>query len=175
MVLTAFTDFRTLWRLAQTALRRTRGQNYNVPGGRSIVDAVDQIVAESACRRAMYIENGRRLHKFVDKIESEARDHLAIRDRVREAQIGVLHGSCRLPVVAMLSKEPQGSSRVTDLVSGLDWARIRVHYDVIVAAQNAGIMPCFAPASYVIEGLSGQPVECDVSVLRDFYSCRESV
>ena len=28
-----------------------------------------------------------------------------------------------------------------DIMSGLDWARIRVHYDVIVAAQNAGILP----------------------------------
>jgi len=38
----------------------------------------------------MYIENCRRLHTVVDKIESEARDYLAIRDRVREAQIGGL-------------------------------------------------------------------------------------
>jgi hypothetical protein len=93
---------------------------YNVPGGMGIVDAVDYIVAESARRRAMYIENCRRLHTVVDKIESEARDYLAIRDRVREAQIWFLQRSCRLPVVAMFSKEPQGSSRVMDIVSGLD-------------------------------------------------------
>jgi hypothetical protein len=175
------------------------------------VDAVDHIVAESARRRAMYVENCRRLHTVVDKIESEARDYLAIRDRVREAQIGVLQRSCRLPVAAMFSKEPQASSRVMDIVSGLDWARIRVHYDVIVAAQNAGILPLTpngviesefyssslpsldvkalfeelgrvrittgssAPASDVIEELSGQPVGCDASVLRDFHSCREGV
>ena len=101
--------------------------------------------------------------------------------------------------------------RVLDIVSGLDWARIRVHYDVIVAAQNAGILPSTpngaiesefysssppsldaktlfdeldrvrittgssAPASDLIEDLSGQPVGCDVSVLRDFHSCREGV
>jgi hypothetical protein len=184
---------------------------YNVPGGMGIVEAVDHIMAESARRRALYQENCRQLHKVVDKIESEARDYLAIRDRVREAKIGFLQYSCRLPVVAMFSKEPQTSSRVMDIVSALDWARIRVHYDVIVAAQNAGILPLTpngviesefysfsppsldvkelfeelgrvrittgssAPASDVIEELSGQPVGCDVSVLRDFHSCREGV
>ena len=86
-----------------------------------------------------------------------------------------------------------------------------MHYDVIVAAQNAGILPSTpngviesefysssppsldaktlfdeldrvrittgssAPASDVIEELWGQPVGCDVSVLRDFHSCREGV
>ena len=165
---------------------------YNVPGGMGVGEAVYNIVAESARRRALYKENCRQLHKVVEKIESEARDYLAIRDRVREAQIGVLQRSCRLPV-AMFSKEPQGSSRVMDIVSGLDWARIRVHYDVIIAAQNAGILPLTpngviesefysfsppslnvkalfeelgrvrittgssAPASDVIEELSGQP------------------
>jgi len=166
---------------------------YNVPGVMGIGEAVYNIVAESARRRALYKENCRQLHKVVEKIESEARDYLAIRDRVREAQIGFLQRSCRLPVVAMFSKEPQASSRVMDIVSGLDWARIRVHYDVIIAAQNAGILPLTpngviesefysfsppslnvkalfeelgrvrittgssAPASDVIEELSGQP------------------
>ena len=104
-------------------------------------EAVYNIVAESARRRALYKENCRQLHKVVEKIESEARDYLAIRDRVREAQIGFLQRSCRLPVVAMFSTESQASSRVMDIVSGLDWARIRVHYDEIVDAQNAGILP----------------------------------
>ncbi len=99
---------------------------YNVPESMGIVDAVDHIMAESACRRAMYTENCRLLHTVVDKIESEARDYLAIRDRVREAQIGFLQRSCRLPLVAMFSKEPQASSRVMDIVSGLDWASRRV-------------------------------------------------
>ena len=66
----------------------------------------DHIEVESARRRAMYLMNCRHLHKVVDKIESEARDYLAIRDRVREVQIGLLQRSCRLPVVAMFSKEP---------------------------------------------------------------------
>ena len=114
-------------------------------------------------------------------------------------------------MVAMFSKEPQASSRVIDIVSGLDWARIRVHYDVIVAAQNAGVLPLTpngviesefysssppsldvkllfeelgrvrittgssAPASDMIEELSGQPVGCELSVLQDFHSCREGV
>jgi hypothetical protein len=66
----------------------------------------DHIEVESARRRTMYLMNCRHLHKVVDKIESEARDYLAIRDRVREVQIGLLQRSCRLPVVAMFSKEP---------------------------------------------------------------------
>jgi len=61
---------------------------YNVPGGMGVGEAVHHIVAESARRRALYKENCRQLHKVVEKIESEARDYLAIRDRVREAQIG---------------------------------------------------------------------------------------
>jgi len=63
-----------------------------------IVDAVDHIVAESARRRAMYVENCRRLHTVVDKIESEARDFLAIRDRLREAQIGFFVPVCCRPL-----------------------------------------------------------------------------
>jgi hypothetical protein len=106
----------------------TMRAQYNVPLVIGIVEAVDLIVAESARRRALYKENCRHLHKVVDKIESEARDYLAIRDRVREAQIGFLQRSCRLPVVAMFSKElPPSSERVMDIVSGLDWAGIREH------------------------------------------------
>jgi hypothetical protein len=44
------------------------------------------------------------------------RDYLAIRDRVREAQIGFL----QLPGFAMFSKGLPASSRVMDIVSGLD-------------------------------------------------------
>jgi hypothetical protein len=44
---------------------------------------LDHIEVESARRRAMYLMNCRHLHKVVDKIESEARDYLAIRDRVK--------------------------------------------------------------------------------------------
>jgi hypothetical protein len=56
---------------------------YNVPGGMGIVEAVDHIVAEFSRSRALYKENCRQLHKVVEKIESEARDYLAIRDRVK--------------------------------------------------------------------------------------------
>jgi hypothetical protein len=91
-----------------------------------VAEAVDHIVAESTRRRSMYKENGRHLHKVVE-IESKASDYLAIRDRVREAQIGFLQRTCRLPVVAMFSKESPASSRFMDIVSGLDWAGIREH------------------------------------------------
>jgi len=107
---------------------------YNVPVAMGVAEAVDHIVAESTRRRSMYKENGRHLHKVVE-IESKASDYLAIRDRVREAQIGFLQRTCRLPVVAMFSKESPASSRFMDIVSGLDWAGIREHYDVIVAAH----------------------------------------
>ena len=140
---------------------------YNVPGGMGIVEAVDHIVAESSRRHALYKENCRHLHKVVDKIESEARDYLAIRDRVREAQIGFLQRSCSLPVVAMFSKEPQASSRVMDIVSGLDWARIRVHYDVIVAAQNAGILPLTPKGVIESEFYSISPPSLDVKALSE--------
>ena len=99
---------------------------YNVPVAMGVAEAVDHIVAESTRRRYMYKENGRHLHKVVE-IESKASDYLAIRDRVREAQIGFLQRTCRLPVVAMFSKESPASSRFMDIVSGLDLAGIREH------------------------------------------------
>ena len=88
----------------------------------------------------------------MDKIEVVARDYLAIQDRMREA---------------MFSMEPQASSRVMDIVSGLDWARIRVHYDVIVAAQNAGILPLTPKGVIESEFYSISPPSLDVKALSE--------
>ena len=137
---------------------------YNVPVAMGVAEAVDHIVAESTRRRSMYKENGRHLHKVVE-IESKASDYLAIRDRVREAQIGFLQRTCRLPVVAMFSKESPASSRFMDIVSGLDWAGIREHYDVIVAAQSAGILPSTPNGVIESEFYSSSPPSVDVKAL----------
>ena len=76
----------------------------------------------------------------------EAVDHIVAESSRRRALYKEnCRRSCSLPVVAMFSKEPQASSHVMDIVSGLDWARIRVRNDVIVAAQNAGILVLSSP------------------------------
>ena len=115
-------------------------RQFNVPSSMSMGEAVERIVAESARRNAMYQRNVRALHRVVEQIESRARDFLTIRERMREAQLAFLQRSCNLPVVAMFSSASVAASSVRDIVCGLDWERIRVHYDVIVRAQAVGIL-----------------------------------
>ena len=125
--------------LGMTVRLKLRRQ-FNVPSSMSMGEAVERIVAESARRNAMYQRNVCALHRVVEQIESRARDFLTIRERMREAQLAFLQRSCNLPVVAMFSSASVAASSVRDIVCGLDWERIRVHYDVIVRAQAVGIL-----------------------------------
>ena len=125
--------------LGMTVRLKLRRQ-FNVPSSMSMGEAVERIVAESARRNAMYQRNVCALHRVVEQIESRARDFLTIRERMREAQLAFLQRSCNLPVVAMFSSASVAASSVRDIVCGLDWEHIRVHYDVIVRAQAVGIL-----------------------------------
>jgi hypothetical protein len=164
---------------------------YNVPGGMGIVEAVDHIVAEFSRSRALYKENCRSscslpvLAMFSKEPQASSRvlgpstmwqgmgiveavDHIVAESSRRPALYKEnCRRSCSLPVVAMFSKEPRSSSRVMDIVSGLDWARIRVHYDVIVAAQNAGILPLTPNRVIDSEFYSFSPPSLDVQALFD--------
>ena len=121
--------------------RKLRCQ-FNVPSTANVAEAVDHIVSESIRRHALYKSNVRALHRVVGQIESQARDYLVIRERMREAQIAFLQRSCGLPVVALFSSDAAAGapSSLRDIVQGLDWERIRVHYDVIRRAQSVGLI-----------------------------------
>jgi hypothetical protein len=58
-----------------------------------------------------------------------------------------------------------------DIVSGLDWASSRMHYDVIVAVKCRFTIGINVSVSDLIKELSGQPVGCDVSLLLDLDIC----
>ena len=140
-------------------------RQFNVPSSMSMGEAVERIVAESARRNAMYQRNVRALHRVVEQIESRARDFLTIRERMREAQLAFLQRSCNLPVVAMFSSASVAASSVRDIVCGLDWERIRVHYDVIVRAQAVGILGTSRRAVLDSHFYSSSPPNLDVSAL----------
>ena len=140
-------------------------RQFNVPSSMSMGEAVERIVAESARRNAMYQRNVCALHRVVEQIESRARDFLTIRERMREAQLAFLQRSCNLPVVAMFSSASVAASSVRDIVCGLDWERIRVHYDVIVRAQAVGILGTSRRAVLDSHFYSSSPPNLDVSAL----------
>ena len=149
--------------LGMTVRLKLRRQ-FNVPSSMSMGEAVERIVAESARRNAMYQRNVRALHRVVEQIESRARDFLTIRERMREAQLAFLQRSCNLPVVAMFSSASVAASSVRDIVCGLDWERIRVHYDVIVRAQAVGILGTSRRAVLDSHFYSSSPPNLDVPI-----------
>jgi hypothetical protein len=57
------------------------------------------------------------------------------------------------------------ASSVRDIVCGLDWERIRVHYDVIVRAQAVGILGTSRRAVLDSHLYSSSPPNLDVSAL----------